>query len=101
MGPKSSPIPSDEYHSQDLVHGIGEKLSSAVCGGPCRADTTKEKPNQMAGKVISSRVCHVAFSGAVSDQERRLISSLSGLGCNCNNAGVSIPQPWGCGTPNP
>jgi hypothetical protein len=28
MGLKSSPIPSDEYHSQDLVHGIGEKPSS-------------------------------------------------------------------------
>jgi len=24
MGTKSSPIPSDEYHSQDLVHDIGE-----------------------------------------------------------------------------
>jgi len=24
MGPKSSLIPSDKYHSQDLVHGIGE-----------------------------------------------------------------------------
>ena len=28
MGPKSFPITSDEYHSQDLVHGIEEKLLS-------------------------------------------------------------------------
>jgi len=67
MGPKSSPIPSDEYHSQDLVHGIGEKPSSTNCGGPCRADTPKERFNKVAGKVIGSRVRHVAFSGAVSD----------------------------------
>ena len=67
MGPKSSPIPSDEYHSQDLVHGIGEKLSSTDCDGPCRADTPKERSNEVAGKVIGSRVQHVAFAGAVSD----------------------------------
>jgi len=66
MGPKSSPIPSDEYHSQDLVHGIGEKLSSTDCDGPCRADTPKERSNEVAGKVIGSRVRHVAFAGAVS-----------------------------------
>jgi len=63
MGPKSSPIPSDEYHSQDLVHGIGEKPSSTDCDGPCRAHTPKE----VAGKVIGSRVHHVALAAAVSD----------------------------------
>jgi len=41
MGPKSSPIPSDEYHSHDLVHGIREKPSSTDCDGPCRAGTPK------------------------------------------------------------
>jgi len=34
MGPKSSPILSDEHHSQDLVHGIGEKLSLTYCYSP-------------------------------------------------------------------
>jgi len=63
MGSKSSPIPSDEYHSQDLVHGIGEKPSSTDCDGPCRAHTPKE----VAGKVIGSRVHHVALAAAVSD----------------------------------
>jgi len=67
MGPKSSPIPSDEYHSQDLVHGIGEKPSSTDCDSPCRADTPKERSNEVAGKVIGSRVRHVAFAGAVND----------------------------------
>ena len=67
MGPKSSPIPSDEYHSQDLVHGIGEKPSSTDCDGPCRAHTPKERSNEVAGKVISSRVHHVALAAAVSD----------------------------------
>ena len=64
MGPKSSPIPLDEYHSQDLVHGIGEKPSSTDCDGPCRADTPKERSNEVAGKVIISHVRHVAFAGA-------------------------------------
>jgi len=45
MGPKSSPIPSDEYHSHDLVHGKGDKPSSTDCDGPCRADTPKERSN--------------------------------------------------------
>ena len=71
MGPISSPIPSDEYHSQDLVHGIGENPSSPDCDshGPCRADTPslKERPTEVAGKVIGSRVRHVAFAVAVSD----------------------------------
>jgi len=31
MGPKSSPIPLDKYHSQDLVHGIGEKPARLEC----------------------------------------------------------------------
>ena len=67
MGPKSSQIPSDEYHSQDLVHGIGEKPLSTDCDGPCRTDTLKERSNEVAGKVIGSRLRHVAFAGAVSD----------------------------------
>jgi len=65
MGPKSSPIPSDEYHSQDLVHGIGEKPSSTDSDSPCRADTPKERSHEVGGKVIGSRVCHVAFAVAV------------------------------------
>jgi len=54
MGPKSSPIPSDEHHSQDLVYGIGpgEKPSSTVCVSPCRADSPKEKSNEVAGRLI-------------------------------------------------
>jgi len=101
MGPKSSPIPSDEYHPQNLVHGIGENPSSTDCDCPCRADTPKERSNEVAGKVIGSRVRHVAFAGVVSDYANRLTSSLSGLGCNRNYGGVRDPQPWGCGTPNP
>jgi len=50
IGPKSSPIPLDEYHSQDFIHGIGENLSSTDCDSPCRADTAKEKSNEVAGK---------------------------------------------------
>ena len=67
MGPKSSQIPLGEYHSQDLVHGIGEKPLSTDCDDPCRADTLREMSNEVAGKVINSRVRHVAFAGAVSD----------------------------------
>ena len=67
MGTKSSPIPSDEYHSQDLVHGIGEKPSSTDCDSPCRADTPNERFNRVAGKVIGSRMRHVAFAVVVSD----------------------------------
>jgi len=67
MGSKSSPIPSDKYHSQDLVHGIGEKPSSTDYDGPCRADTLKERSNEVVGKVIGNRVRHGAFAGAVSD----------------------------------
>ena len=67
MGPKSSPIPLDEYHSQDLVHGIVDKPSSTDCDGPRRADIPKERSNEVAGKVIGSRVRHVTFTGAVSD----------------------------------
>ena len=64
---KSSPIPSDEYQSQDIVHGIGEKPSSTDCDGPCRADTPNERFNRVAGKVIGSRMRHVAFAVVVSD----------------------------------
>ena len=66
MCPKSSPIPSDEYHSQDIVHSLEEKPPSTDCDSPCRADTLKERSNEVAGKVLGSRVRHVAFAGAVS-----------------------------------
>jgi len=75
MCPKSFPIPLDKYHSQDIVHGIGEIPSSNDCDSPCRANTPKERSNEVAGKV-SSRVRHVAITVAVS----RLISSPPGLG---------------------
>jgi len=75
MGPKSSLVPLDEYHSQDLVHGIGEKPSSTDCDGPCRTDTPKERSNEVAGKVIGSRVRHVAFAGAVSDLDPKIQES--------------------------
>ena len=42
---ESSPFLSDEYQSQDIVHGIWEKPSSTDCDGPCRADTPKERSN--------------------------------------------------------
>ena len=61
------PSASDEYHPQDLVHGIGEKPSSTDYDGPCRADTPKERFNEVAGKVFSSRVRHVAFTVAIID----------------------------------
>jgi len=74
MGPKSSPILSDECHSQDLVHGIGpgEKPSSTDCVSPCRANSQKEKSNEVAGRLIvvafiGSRVRHVAFAVTISD----------------------------------
>ena len=78
MCPKSFPIPIDKYHSQDIVHGVGEKPSSNDCDSPRRADTPKERSNEVAGKVISSCVRQVAITVAVS----RLISSPPGLGCN-------------------
>jgi len=67
MCPKSSPIPSIEYHSQDIVHSIGEKPSSNDFDSPCRADTLKEKSNEVAGNVLGSRVYHVAIAVAVGD----------------------------------
>jgi len=62
MRPKSSSIPSDEYHSQDIVHGIGEKPSSTDCGSPCRADTPKE----MCGGVLDFGDRTGTHSGVVS-----------------------------------
>ena len=49
MCPKSSAISSDKYHSQDIVHGMEEKLSSTDCGSPCRMDTLKERFYEVAG----------------------------------------------------
>jgi len=61
MCPKSSAISSDKYHSQDIVHGMEEKLSSTDCGSPCRMDTLKERSNEVAGKVIGSRGPYGSF----------------------------------------
>jgi len=54
------------YHSHDLVHSTGKKPSSTGCDSPCRADTPTERSNEVAGKVISSRVRHVASAVSVS-----------------------------------
>jgi len=82
---KSSPFLSDEYQSQDIVHGIWEKPSSTDCDGLCRADNPKERSNAVCcfvllnpslgivmygpvtGKIIGSRVRQVAIAVAVSD----------------------------------
>jgi len=67
MCPKSSPIPSVEYHLKDIVHGIGEKPLSTDCESHCRVDTPKERSNEVAVMVIGSRVRHVAIAVAVGD----------------------------------
>jgi len=67
MCPQSYPIPWIEYHSRDIVHSIKEKPLSTDCDSPGRADTPKERCNEVAGKVIGSRVRHVAIAVAVSE----------------------------------
>ena len=56
MCPKSSPIPLFEYHSYNIVRiiacNIGEKPPSTDCDNPCRADTPKERSNEVAGKIM-------------------------------------------------
>jgi len=64
---KSSSIPSIEYHSQDIVNSAVEKPLPTDCDSPCNADTPKKRSNEVAGKIIWSRVRHVAIIVAVSD----------------------------------
>jgi len=69
MGPKSSPIPSDEYHSQDLVHAIGEKPSQLTV--TVLVGRTLRKKGLMRWLVRSSAVACAAWLSPVRSVTKR------------------------------